>query len=380
MSDIVFYKPHIRIKIFADIPSKDVKEFYPPIIINRYPDDLEVNLTIERNLITGNFAWTLLLDVVNLNTFIKWQLLNKKYRYMIVYAGYLGLDYYKVPEDERDSFIESKLKVIYMGSMLWMGTIVDARKKVTTRFLSVQNPSESLTGYTEALTIRYDAGYNLYQLINDIVRTHNNPNVKLNISDSLYEEFTKTKITYSEFNRKTFNDVLSLYGIQISYGDDHSYSLGDEMLSYEKLTENYYINLNSEQVAPTKDNSTLVTENTGLIDIPTLQMEGEYPVVRFKMLFDWRIKPFDYVKLKNSDIQLPIVSSSTDVKNFNSGIYLDTTSTDSGYGYYLVLKIVYSLDSRGENFVQEIEASPYNIYNRIIGEKRNATNTTNEQS
>lgn len=351
-----FYKPHIKARIFADVPSEEVAKFYPPIDINKYPDSLELSCTVVRDCLQGNFALTLLLDVVNLSTYIKWQILNKKYRYIIVYAGYLGTDYYDA--EDKDKFMESKLKIIFKGPILWMGTEVEARKKVTTRFLAVQNPAESLSAYNESMSLRYEAGYNLYQLINDLARINNNPNIKLNLSTEDYTTLLDNSVTIKNWRRKTIDSVLNLYGITITQGFD---------LTEGTISKETYIQMNSKRVLPDdRSNVVLVTEDTGLIDIPTLQNSGDYPVVRFKMLFNYNVKTFEYVKLKNSDIQLPLVDGVEDVTSLNTGIYLDNSNVSSGYGYYLVLKITYSLDSRGSNFIQEIEASPYELYNRIV--------------
>lgn len=363
MSEIKYYKPHVRAVIYADVPNKNLVEFYPPIDINKYPDTLEVSCTVERNALTGNFALTLLFDVVNLNTYIKWQLLNKRYVGIIVYAGYLGTDYYDT--EDKDKYIEANMKVIFKGSIAWMGTIVEARKKVTTRFLAVQNPTSALDAHIEALSIRFNAGYNLYQLINDVARVNNNPNIKLNIGDEDYKELLETNFTYDTSNSNDINHILNQYSITITKGFD---------LTDNYISEETYLQMNSEKVAPNDDeNVVLVTEDTGLIDIPTLQAGSKSPTVRFKMLFDYRVMTFNYVKLRNSDIQLPQVDTvdSESIKNFNTGIYLDNSDGIggvSGYGYYLVVKIVYSLESRGDNFIQEIEAVPYNVYNKVTGE------------
>lgn len=372
MSNLFYYKPHIKIKLFADVAHTSMVDFYKPIEINIYPDDLELSCTIVRDCLQGNFALTCLIDVVNLSTYIKWQLLNKGYKYMIVTAGYLGDRYYDA--EDKDSYIESRLKVIFKGRILWIGTEVDARKKVITRFLSVQNPSQTFESMTEATSIRYDGGYNLYQLISDIVRVNNNPNVKLNLSDEDYNQILETQIHISRFDRKSLDDILNQYGITISEGFD----LTDGAISAES-----YIQMNSKKVPPDDNtNVVIVSEETGLINIPTLQKSGNYPAIRFKMLFDSRVKTFNYVKLRNSDIQLPLVDDPTDVTNLNTGIYLDTSDIEgvgvidseeytggkpTGWGYYLVLKITYSLESRGGNFIQEIEASPYNLYDQILG-------------
>ena len=370
MSNMQFYKPHIRATIYADVSSSESAELYKPIVINQYPDTLELSCTIVRDLLTGNFALTLLLDVVNLSTYIKWQLLSSRYRYIVVTAGYLGPSYYDIEDEEiKEKYIKSKSKIIFKGSLLWMGTIVDARKKVTTRFLGVQNPAQTLSANTEQLSIRYDAGYNLYQLINDIAKINNNLNVKLNLSDEEYQDvLAGGKVVDNAFNRKDINAVLSLYGITIAEG----YDLTDD----ESITLSTYTEMNSRSSKPTEDNTFLVTEDTGLIDIPTMQSSGKYPAIRFKMLFDPRISTFDYVKIRNSDIQLPSVDETGDVDNFNTGIYLDHTSSKNedyknsiGYGFYLVLKITYSLDSRGGNFTQDIEASPYSLYDQILGNR-----------
>ena len=362
MSNVEFYKPHIKIKICPEVTSREEAEILKPIEINKYPDDLEVSCTVVRDCLQGNFALTLLLDVVNLSTYIKWQLLSERYRYIIVYAGYLGTNYYN--QEDKDTYIASKMKIIFKGYILWMGTIVEARKKVVTRFLSVQNPAESLSAYTEAMSIRFDAGYNLYQLINDLARVTNNPDIKLNISEEDYNTLIQTPITYDDFNRNDINSILNLYGITISQGFD---------MTTDAISDKTYIQMNSVKAPPDEEgddsNVTLVDENTGLMNIPTLQTTGKYPTVRFTMLFHPKIRTFDYVKLRNSDIQLPAVEEVTDTTNFNTGLYLDdtgfTTGTASGYGYYLVLKITYSLQSRGGNFTQEIEASPYNMYGKV---------------
>ena len=361
MSKLQFYKPHIKIKIFADIPSEEVKQYYPPIEINKYPDTLEVSCTVVRDCLQGNFALTMLLDVVNLNTFIKWQLLNKKYRYIMIYAGYLGTDYYE--QSDKDNYIDSNLKILFKGDIVWMGTVVEARKKVTTRFLAVQNPAQTLSSYNEQMSLRYEAGYNIYQLINDIARLNNNPNIKLNLSEEDYEEVLETDVIYDNSKRKSLDEILNMYGITIQQGFD---------LTEGAISKETYIMMNSKRREPKDgENVVLVTEDTGLINIPTLQV-SDNPTVRFNMLYDYRVSTFNYVKLRNSDIQLPVISDANAEQITtvgNTGRFLDTSDGSSGFGYYLVLKITYSLDSRGGNFIQEIEASPYNIYNTILAKQ-----------
>lgn len=379
MSKVEFYKPHIRIKFFADVESTQVASKYPPIVVNRYPDDLEIACTVVRDCLQGNFALTALLDIVNLNTYAKWQLLSKHYRYMIIYVGYLGRDYYNLEESAIDNYLDSRLKIVFKGYVVWMGNIVEARKKVTTRFLAVQNPAESLSANTDSMSIKFSAGYNLYQLINDIVRNANNPNVKLNLSEGDYKEILKTEVEYNNFHRKSIDSILNIYGITIQQGFD---------MTEGYITESTYIQMNSRSLKPDENlNVTVVTEETGLINIPTLQTTGQYPAIRFKMLFDPRVKTFEYVKLLNGDIQLPSdVNSAEDVPNIaNSGYYLDSINVETdeldengnkklistGWGYYCVLKITYSLESRGGNFIQEIEASPYNIYSDYLTSSSN---------
>lgn len=369
-----YYKPYIRVKIFADIQNSEARNKYPPIIINKYPDDLELSCTIKRDALQGNFALTCLLDVVNLNPFIKWQLLNNKYRYMIVYTGYLGTNYYNTMNDlatDRDyeNYLDSNLKVIFKGYILWMGNIVEARSKTTTRFFSVQNPAETLGAYTEAMSLRFNAGYNLYKMINDIVLLANNPDVKMNLSEEEYEAVINNKAVLENFTRKSIDNILNLYGITITQGFD---------MTEGYITEDTYIQMNSRYTAPdeiVKNNVVTVDEDRGLINIPTLQTSGNYPTVRFKMLFNSRVKNFEYVKLRNADIQLPSeIDDASDVPNVaNSGVYLDNSDytlnsegkrQSTGWGYYLVLTITYSLTSRGNDFIQEIEASPYDTYNK----------------
>ena len=236
-----------------------------------------------------------------------------------------------------------------------------------TRFLSVQNPAQVLDAYTKMMSIRFDAGYNLYQLISDVILMSNNPNVKLNLTDEDKNIIITTEENYNTYNLRTLDDILNLYSIKIAEGYD---------LTLDYISNETYLTMNSDRVPPDASNTIEVNENTGLINIPTLQSSGDYPTVRFKMMFDSRIKPFMYVKIRNADIQLVAVEDVTDVDNFNTGIYLDYG--DNGYGYYLVLKITYSLDSRGGNFTQDIEASPYNLYNKIAQDNIDQTNTEQE--
>ena len=73
------------------------------------------------------------------------------------------------------------------------------------------------------------------------------------------------------------------------------------------------------------------------------------------------VNPGTIKELKYNEIGELLISSPAIFKG-----YLDNSNASSGYGYYLVLKITYSLDSRGSNFIQEIEASPYELYNRTV--------------
>ncbi len=362
-----FYKPHIRITFYANINTKDEANLFPPIVVNKYPDDLEITCTIDRDALTGNFAMKCLVDIVNLNTYTKWQLINHRYQYIEVCAGYLGTDYYS--QDDKDTYIQSKLKVLFRGPILWVGTIVEARKKVTTRFLSVQNYAQSLDASLQALSIRYNAGYNLYQLIRDAVGLVYNTDAKLNLNEKDKEQLITTTVVYDSNNIKSIEDILNLYSITITEGYDMN----------EGQTVQSYLQMNSEASPPVEDQSqgevnvVDVNENTGLINIPTLQSSGDYPTLRFTMMFDYRVKLFNYVKIENADVQLPVLEDIEDVTKLNYGQYLDAEvvgDTITGKGFYLVKKITYSLESRGGNFTQEIEASPYDIYNQIIVKNR----------
>lgn len=354
------YRPYLRIIILIDAkaylkdigvtdPTQDqinkVQNMYPPIIINRYPDEFDISCTIEYSTDSTNGYQNCMIDITNLSAYVKYQMLNKHYAKLKVQAGYLGKDYRYT-----DNIENTKMSVIFSGSIAWIGTTIQQRKNIITRFIVVSTFSgDTAELYSTSYSVSFNGSYNLYQLLNELVKNNNNPDFYLNKGSVDAVELTSET---SDITLENLNSKLDHYSTTVSYDFDSTSMYDNE----------YYIKLNSSEDIPTKYNTIELNENTGLIGIPTLQ-SGDNPTVKLECLFNPSLKIYNYVKLNNEDIQLPTQSDYSSASSASYiGSYLDPT------GYYKITKITYSLDTRGENFKQELETSPYNIYERITGE------------
>lgn len=355
------YKPYLRVIILIDAkaylrdngvenPTQDqitkVQNMYAPIIINRYPDEFDISCTIEYSTDSTNGYQNCMVDITNLSAYIKYQMLNKHYAKLKVQAGYLGKNYFYT-----DSIENSKMSTVFSGSIAWVGTTVQQRKNIITRFIAVSTFSgDTAELYSTSYSVSFSGSYNLYQLLYELVKNNNNPDFYLNKGSVSAIELTSYT---SNITLENLNSELDHYSTEVTYDFDIG-SMYDT---------DYYIKLNSSQDAPTKYNTVEVNENTGLIGIPVLQ-SGSNPTVKLECLFNPCLKIYNYVKLNNEDIQLPTQSDYSSASSASyMGAYLDPT------GYYKITKITYSLDTRGENFKQELETSPYNLYERITGEE-----------
>lgn len=353
------YRPYLRVIVLVDAkaylkdigvtePTQDqlnqVQNMYAPIIINKYPDEFDISCTIEYSTDSTNGYQNCMVDITNLSASIRYQMLNKHYSKLKIQAGYLGRSYHYL-----DNVENNRLSTIYSGSIAWIGTNVQQRKNVVTRFIGVSTFSgDTAELYSTSYSISFNGSYNLYQLLRELVKNNHNPDFYLNKGSVDAIEITSET---SSITLENLNDKLIKYSTTITYDFDNT-SMYDT---------NYYIKLNSPSDPPTEYNTVKMDEGTGLIGIPTLQT-GDNPTVKVECLFNPCLKIYNYVKLNNADIQLPNQSDYSSASSASYvGAYLDPT------GYYKITKITYSLDTRGENFKQELETTPYNIYNRITG-------------
>lgn len=319
---------------------ESIRDLYPPVVINKYPDEFtcSCNITREATAVTQ-----MVLSITNLSAYIRLHLLNAKYNKITVEAGYLGLGWRTgQPIDESD------LSIIFKGSILWMGTQVEARKNITTQFVCISGTTESLEAYSGLMAMNYQAGYNLYQLIHEVYVNASNPDIKLNLSENDANKLLET--TTGAIKPHELGSILKNFSIDMTYDWE-----GTDTCDLDD-----YINLNSSDSVPEEDAIHNINENTGLIDMPSLQGER---TIKFKMLFNSNIKIFDYIKLNNYDIQLPMVedASGDSLSKANSGYYLDPD------GIYRINRLDYSLSTRGSDFFIEVTAVAKDIYSQVTG-------------
>lgn len=348
------FKRHLRITIFPDLnplfeqrkkalgreltndEKLGIQELYPPVIINRYPDEFTVKCSIVRE---SAKTTQLVLDIVNLSAFIRFHILNAQYKRITVEAGYLG-KHWKLG----DSIDDADLDILFKGSLLWMGTSVEARKNITTRFVGIAGSTEGLSSYSYLMALNYQAGYNLEQLIHEVYVNSDNPDIKLNLSEEDKNLLLET--TTGAIKPTDLGQVLKNFSIDMVYDWE-----GTSTFEVDD-----YINLSS---VDNIGNVYPINENTGLIDMPSLQGDRN---LRFSILLNSKIRLFDYVRLNNYDIQLPLLddTSGESLSKANSGYYLDKE------GIYRIMRISYSLETRGTPFTMEIDAVARDIYGQRV--------------
>lgn len=356
------YRPYIRLIIMVDpysycndigITNPDIdlinkiRNTYTPIIINRYPDEFDISCSIETgNIDNGSVSnITCEVSITNLSSYIKFQMLNKHYSKLKIQAGYLGQDY------TYDSDISKySLSTLFSGTIAWIGTTIEQRSNVITKMIGLANIStDTASIYNTAFSVSFSGSYNCYQLLRELVQNSNNPDFILNQSSINAIELTDE---VGSVNINNINQILSKYSTITTYDFENS-TLYDI---------DFYMKLNSSTIKPTEDNTIEINENTGLIGIPTLET-GSTPVVKFDCLFNPALKLYNFVKINNYDIQMPTQSDpETALTATNVGNYLNYD------GYYKIVKINYDLETRGSNFKQSIEASPYNIFKTTTGQ------------
>lgn len=313
-----------------------IQSYYPPVVINQNPDDFKMTCAIVR---TVSKATQLLLDITNLSAFIRLHLLNAKYKRISIEAGYLGADW-----SEGSVLRDSDLDILFKGSLIWMGTKIEARKNVVTRFVGISGNAEALASYPGLMALNYQAGYNLYQLIREVHLNSYNPDIRLNIPEEEKELLLET--TTGAVKPTDLGQILDNFSIDMTY----------DWSGTSAFDTDDYINFNS----PDNDGKIYpVNSETGLINIPSLQGERK---LKFTMLLNSKIKLFDYVRLNNYDINLPLLDDWTQLEKANSGYYLDRE------GIYRISRITYGLNSRGTSFTMEVEAIARDIYEQVVGE------------
>lgn len=352
------FKRHLRITIYPDLgklflqreenlgrklteeEKYDIQDLYPPVVINKYPDEFTVSCSIVRAVQPAHLATQLVLDVTNLSAFTRLHILNAQYKRICIEAGYLGKHW-----EYGDPIQDGDLDILFKGSIVWMGTTVEARRNIVTRFVGIAGNTEALSAYSNLMGLNYQAGYNLYQLVHEVYVNSDNPDIKLNLSDEDRNKLLQT--TTGVIKPTDLGQVLKNQSIDMTY----------EWEGTGTIDSDVYINLNS------KDNEGEVypiNETTGLIDMPSLQGERN---IKFKMLLNSKMKILDYVRLNNYDIQLPTLDSTDeeDLKKANSGFYLDRE------GLYRITRISYALNTRGTSFVMDIEAVARDVYAQMTG-------------
>lgn len=371
------FKPTLRITIYpdlakifeeytsrrgTDLTSEDklkIQNMYPPIVLNKYPDEFSCNCSITRKV---GAVSELILEVLNLSAYSRLHILNANYKCITVEAGYLGpnwksewnndLNYtggYFYDNNKGVSYRETNLKILFKGHILWMTTEVQSKKEITTKFIAISGTTETLSAYSNLMSVSYDAGYNLYQLIHEVYVNSDNPDIKLNISEENRDKLLE--IPQGNVNPYTLSSVLSKFSINMNYDWEGtgSYSMDDYIyISDPSKIDNVPVHI--------------VNEETGLIDLPSLDNQK----IKFKMIFNPDFKVFDLVKLNNYDIKLPSISdaSGESLAKAYSGKYLD-----SG-GIYRINEIIYTLNTRGSDFCMEITAIALGIYDTITGKSK----------
>jgi hypothetical protein len=347
------YNRYLRVTIFPDLnplfekrareirraltyeEKLKIQSLYPPVIINKNPDEFRVACSIIRE---SNKATQLVLEITNLSAFIRLHILNASYKRITVEAGYLG-SAWKLGNTVRDA----DLDILFKGSLIWMGTKIEARKNVITSFLGISGNAEALASYPGLMALNYQAGYNLYQLINEIYINSNNPDIRLSITEEDKQKLLET--TTGAVKPTDLGQILKNFSIDMIYdwSGTSTFDVDD------------YINLNSSE---NEQKIYPINSETGLINIPS--MNGDRRLV-FSMILNSKIKLFDYVRLNNYDINLPLLDDWTNLDKANSGYYLDKE------GIYRIMRISYSLDSRGNDFIMEVEAIARDVYAQTTG-------------
>lgn len=348
------FKRHMRITIFPNLydlflereenlgrklteaEKHEIQGLYPPVVINKFPDEFKVTCSIIRS---STAVTQLVLDVTNLSAFIRLHILNARYNRITVEAGYLG-KYWRIGDEIDDS----NLDILFKGSLLWMGTEIEARRNIVTRFVGISGSLEGFQAYSNLMALNYQSGYNLYQLVHEVYMNSGNPDIRLNLSEE--DRDTLLKTTTGAIKPTDLGQVLKNFSVDMTYDWE-----GTSTFEVDD-----YINLNS------KDNVGKVfpiNENTGLIDLPSLQGERN---LKFKMLLNSKIKVLDYVQLNNFDVQLPLLDDHTNLEKANSGYYLDKE------GLYRITRISYALDTRGSSFVMDVEAVARDVYAQLTGQ------------
>lgn len=345
------YNRMLRITIFPDLSSKfkqreealgrsltyeeklDIQALYPPVIINRNPDELKASCSIVRS---STAVTQLVIDIYNLSAAVRLHILNSEYKRITVEAGYLGSNW-----SLGDTIDDSNLNILFKGAILWMGTTIEARKNIVTHFVAISGTAESLSAYSNLMSLNYQAGYNLYQLINEIYANSSNPDIKLNLSEE--DKNTLLETSTGAVKATDLGDILNNFSIDMNY----------DWTGTSSFTVDDYINLNSKD---NESNIFPINADTGLIDIPSLQSDHR---LKFTIILNSKIRVLDYVRLNNYDINLPVVDDWTNLENANSGYYLDSE------GIYRIMRINYVLESRGSSFTMEIEAIARDVYSQV---------------
>ena len=347
------FNKHIRVTIFPDLnplfleksnslgreltykEKLAIQELYPPVVINKYPDEFTISCSIIRE---STAVTKLVLDILNLSAVTRLHVLNAKYKRITVEAGYLG-NMWKLGDKLQDQ----DLTILFKGSLLWMGTVIEARRNIKTSFVAIAGSAEALSAYSNLMALNYQAGYNLYQLIHEIYVNSNNPDIKLNLSEEDKNKLLET--TTGAVKPTDMGKILKNFSIDMTYSWEGT----------ETFTVDDWINLNS---ADNVGDIYPVNAETGLKDIPSLQGDRN---LEFNMLLNPKIKVLDYVRLNNYDINLPLVTDWTNLDKANSGYYLDKE------GIYRILRISYSLESRGSSFSMKVEAVARDVYAQMQG-------------